>query len=264
MSVVHDVPAERRGRHVVLREESFDFVEEDFSKWLHAATLVVYNPFVNGQWVRTHVTVHKCWGMVAGMARLNRDLFLSRMQELGHNMKSLSKAAGLGETAARDLLKRSENPTQRTLTAFAGALGLTVPELTNDTDRTARIPIVGYVSAGEGWSPVDDESHDVIELSVEGDAIALHVRGDSMIPVYRDGDLLIGIKRSQRRAENVIGLDCIVETTDHRRFVKFLARGSEKGLFCLRSYNPSAGHKDIEDVTLLWAAPIVWVRRGGR
>lgn len=196
------------------------------------------------------------------MATIDRDLFLARMKELGHSMKSLSKAAGLGETAARDILKRNENPTRRTIEEFSRVLGVSVAELLGSDGPAPKVPIIGHVSAGEGWIPADHDNYETVELGLEGDAIALHVRGDSMAPAYRDGDLIIGVKRTQRRAENLIGVDSIVETTDHRRYVKFLAKGSQRGLFNLRSYNPA--HKDIEDVAILWAAPVAWIRRGGR
>lgn len=83
-----------------------------------------------------------------------------------------------------------------------------------------------------------------------------------MAPVYREGDLLIGAKRTGKSADNLLGLDCIVVTEDGERYVKFLARGTARGAFNLRSYNPA--HKDIENVRLSWAAPILWVKRSQR
>lgn len=121
-----------------------------------------------------------------------------------------------------------------------------------------RIPVIGAVAAGEGWEPFDDELGE-IELKMDGEAVALEVRGDSMFPVYRNGDLLIGTKRAGPRADNLVGLDCIVMTDDGKRYVKFLSRGSMSGRFHLRSYNPA--HRDVENVKIAWAAPIVWVKR---
>lgn len=42
--------------------------------------------------------------------------------------------------------------------------------------------------------------------------------------------------------------------------MKTVHRGTRKGVFRLRSYNPS--YEDIEDVALEWAAPITHVIRG--
>lgn len=193
------------------------------------------------------------------------DLIRSRMREkgFGDNMKALSKAAGLGETVVRDLLTpgRSRNPTQRTLRAVGQQLDLTVAEMVGEPPEPVRVSIIGTVSAGEGWIAVSDGEYETITLDASADAIALRVRGDSMSPAYRDGDLIIGARRATARADNLVGLDSIVELQDGRRFVKIIAKSAVKGCVTLRSYN--VGHKDVEDVKLAWVAPVIWVRRGG-
>lgn len=184
----------------------------------------------------------------------------------GNNMKALSKAAGLGETAVRDLLtpgrRSNTNPTRRVLEGVGKQLDLTVAQMTSEPAPPAVVPVIGIVSAGEGWSPISADSNHTTEFRIDDDAFALEVRGDSMSPVYRDGDMIIAARRAIARSDNLVGLDCVVELIDGRRFVKILAKGSIKGKMTLRSYN--VGHKDVEDVTLAWAAPIIWVKRGGR
>ena len=189
------------------------------------------------------------------------------MDERRLNMKELSLSAGLGETAVRDILERRTNPRLDTLLAVCGVLGLTIAELVEgDVSVYQKVPLIGCISAGEGWLPFDDERDtvsDTIELRVDGgEPVGLEVRGDSMSPVYRNGDLLIGSKQSGPRADNLVGLDCIVLTDRNERYVKFLAKGDAPGKFHLRSYNPA--HKDIPNVRLQWAAPIVWVKRSQR
>lgn len=191
-------------------------------------------------------------------ARLKRII-----EERGLDMKNLSRSAGLGETAVRDWLERDQTPKVSSLAAVGDVLGMSLDEIyAGEAGAAQRIPIIGAVAAGEGWTTFDDGLGE-IEVRVEGgEPVALEVRGDSMAPVYRDGDLLIGAKRSGERADNLIGLDCIVMTDGGARYVKFLARGTVRGRFNLRSYNPA--QKDIENVKLAWAAPILWVKRGQR
>ena len=192
------------------------------------------------------------------------------MEERGLNMKELSVAAGLNETAVSDLLRRKNreiNPKVTTLKALADTLNVSLEELyLGEKGSFPTIPVVGVVSAGDGWVPTHDDGHhaiEIVDLKLDpGEAVAIEIRGDSMAPVFRNGDMLIGSKRSGASADNLIGLDCIVETDDGRRFVKFLTRGRIRGRFNLRSYNPA--HSDIEDVKLAWAAPILWVRRHQR
>ncbi|MFN7038177.1 MAG: helix-turn-helix domain-containing protein [Alphaproteobacteria bacterium] len=59
------------------------------------------------------------------------------MQEKGYNMKSLSLAAGLNETAVRDILKsRVASPTYATLNRLAKILKCSVEDLTSKNDLT--------------------------------------------------------------------------------------------------------------------------------
>jgi len=178
-------------------------------------------------------------------------------------MKQLSRLAGRGETFVRDVLDYEKDPRLSNVIALADALGVSVGQLiVGDQPDFQSIPIIGRVAAGEGWNAVNDRLGE-IELRVEGgEPVALEVSGDSMKPVYRNGDLLIGAKRAGTTADNLIGLDCIVLTEDGDKYVKFLARGSVRGRFHLRSYNPA--QKDVENVKLAWAAPIIWVRRTQR
>lgn len=192
-----------------------------------------------------------------------RKTIVHLMRERGLNMKQLSRLAGRGETFVRDVLDYEKDPRLSNVMALADALGVSVGQLiVGDQPDFQSIPIIGRVAAGEGWNAVNDRLGE-IELRVEGgEPVALEVSGDSMKPVYRNGDLLIGAKRAGTTADNLIGLDCIVLTEDGDKYVKFLARGSVRGKFHLRSYNPA--QKDVENVKLAWAAPIIWVRRTQR
>lgn len=189
----------------------------------------------------------------------------SLIRERGFNNKQLSLAAGLGETGVRDLFKLKKAPRIDTVMRLADQFGLTLGELV-DGDRPAqrRIPIIGCASAGEGWSYFEgDGPIDEVLLSVDiGEAVGIDVKGSSMEPVYRDGDILIGTKRFGADARALIGTDCIIETSLGKRYVKFIAKGSARGRFNLKSYNPA--HEDIRDVQINWAAPITLVIRNQR
>ena len=192
-----------------------------------------------------------------------RDRLLTIIETRNLNMKRLSLDAGMGETAIRDMLKRDRDPRRETMNKVAHALGMTASELFDGEEPTYQvISIIGAASAGDGWEPFDDRLGR-IKLKVDGgEPVAIEVRGDSMAPVYRDGDLIIGAKRSGSAADNLIGQDYIVKTDDGCRYIKFLARGLTRGRFNLKSYSPA--REDIENVKIEWAAPIIWVRRSQR
>lgn len=186
------------------------------------------------------------------------------MSERKLDMKELSLRAGLGETWVRDALQRAGGKggvNVQKLAALADALGMTLGELyEGDEALFQRIPICGYVDAGEDWKVGDGGR---IELRLDpGEPIAIEVRGNSMAPIYRNGDLLIGVRHIGEQFDNLIGQDCIIVTADGGRYIKFLARGSIRGRFNLRSFVP--GESDIENAKLSWVAPISWIRRGRR
>lgn len=184
------------------------------------------------------------------------------MDQRGLNMRELSAAAKLGETAVRDLLERRPDPRLSTVLAVSKALGKSLSEIVEGNEPLYQIvAISGCASAGEAWEPFDDGLGE-LELHIAGEPIAIEVKGSSMAPIYRNGDILAGPKCLSGHAEKMIGRDCILATESGERYVKYLTKGSTKGRFDLRSYNPL--NKDIENVKLAWAAPIVWVKRSLR
>ncbi|MEQ1714306.1 MAG: S24 family peptidase [Hyphomicrobium sp.] len=142
---------------------------------------------------------------------------------------------------------------------------MSVAEFFHSTSGPRLIPIVGYVSGGESFTPIDDHppgsgiDHITLDMGTE-DQIAVRVRGSSMAPVYRDGDAVIGTVVRSQRLTRAIGRDCIVKTRSGEGYLKILMRGTRAGVFRLRSYNPAFA--DIEDVSIDWAAPVTWVSRG--
>jgi phage repressor protein C with HTH and peptisase S24 domain len=183
----------------------------------------------------------------------------SLMDERGLKPKPLSKAAGLNDNAVNDIFRKTGNASLKTLLALADTLGVSIATLCGEDDLAQTIKITGLVSAGESWTPIDDGGQADVRMAVDGDAVALEVRGDSMRPVYRPGDVLVGMKYLGSRIVGLVGNDCIITTDRGDRFVKYLLKSPSRGLYTLRSYNIE--HSDIESVRVAWAAPIVWVRR---
>lgn len=158
---------------------------------------------------------------------------------------------------------RVAQPRGDALARIANALGVHHYWLeTGRGPRVSAVPLVGYVSAGEEFYPIDDlapgAGHDDVPLSMDAiDPIAIRIRGSSMSPVYRSGDDLF-CTRMRGDVQDAIGRDCVILTKDGAGYVKQLRRGPD-GRFILRSYNPA--YEDIEDVEIEWAAPIVFIRR---
>ena len=125
-----------------------------------------------------------------------------------------------------------------------------------------RVLLVGYVGAGEQFHSIDDLAQgaglDSVELDLGGaDPIAIEVRGDSMLPVYRPGDRLLCSRLAGSNEAGFLGKDCVVRLTNGDGYVKRVVRGSRPGRYTLLSY----AAEPIPDIEVDWAAPILWIKR---
>lgn len=114
---------------------------------------------------------------------------------------------------------------------------------------------MGYVGAGARVFPIDVELEPIEPPpGCPDNAFGLIVRGDSMAPIYEDGDVLICVAEPDPTA--LLNRRAVVDLDTGERLVKKLIRGAGDGLFTLLSHNGSA----IPDVRIESAARIRWVQ----
>ena len=137
---------------------------------------------------------------------------------------------------------------------------------TGEGARSSRLPLIGVLSAGEAWEAIPEGGQEAryVDFELNGDVFAIEVRGSSMSPAYRDGDVVICARRlkvDQRPFDptSIRRRDCAVKTTAGHYYLKYVLPGRGDNTFTLRSYNPD--NPDIENVSLEWIAPVAWVRR---
>lgn len=175
------------------------------------------------------------------------------MDAKGIKAKPLSKKAGLGETAVRDIFEREHSDMKvGTLHALAGALETTVDQILG----AKAVNIVGRVGAGGNVVYAEAALGEVarppgVSIPVE----ALEVEGSSMLPRYSSGDVVYIARTHDGVAEEDVGDFCAVRLASGETYIKQLAYGSRPGLFTLRSLNA----EDIIDVEIEWATPIIFV-----
>ena len=126
--------------------------------------------------------------------------------------------------------------------------------------KGATIPLIGSAQAGDrGY--FDDAGYpcgggwDEIPFPEVGDvhAYALEVSGDSMEPLYRDGDLVIvSPAASVRRGDRVV-----VKTVEGEVMVKQLVRQSARRIE-LVSLNPAHSGRSLAAEEVAWMARILW------
>ncbi len=123
-----------------------------------------------------------------------------------------------------------------------------------------RVPLIGFAQAGgdgffdDGGFPVGG-SWDEVGLPDVADpnAYALEIAGDSMEPVFRDGDVVIVSPAAPiRRGDRIVA-----RTRQGEVLAKELARRSARRLE-LRSLNPEHPGYSFELTELAWVHRIVW------
>lgn len=187
------------------------------------------------------------------------------LRQRGWKIAELAKRAGVDLEALYKQLRGVDQPRGDTLKKIAAALGVSLVWLRDgEGAAVTEIPVVGFMSAGESFTPFDDfpkgGGHDMVALDFGTYSIAIEIRGSSMLPVYRPGDRIMCDKLEGEAMSRAVNRDCAVLTATGEGYIKRVQKGSRRGLYTLRSYNPDFA--DIPDQALAWAAPIAWVRRG--
>ena len=189
----------------------------------------------------------------------------------------LAKRAGLDSTAFNKSKRLSADgrprwPSTESLAKIIEATGVTLGDLFalveeyprrpvgRTRQRRPAVPLLGFAQAGAGGF-FDDAGFPVgqgweeIELPAgagEG-AYALQVQGDSMLPLYRDGDVLIVEPGAQvRKGDRVVVKIISGEVT-----AKVLASRSTEAIE-LVSLNPAHPDRTVSMAEIEWMARIVW------
>jgi phage repressor protein C with HTH and peptisase S24 domain len=191
----------------------------------------------------------------------------------GHSVSALAKLAGLDATAfnvskrvSRDGRERwpSTESISKILEAtgegFDSFLAGSGAFLQIDTSPNRTVPLLGLAQAGTGGFfdsagfPAG-QGWDEIDLPAPGDGgiYALEVQGDSMEPLYREGDRIVVSPTEQvRRGDRVV-----VKTREGEVMAKILFRQTGKQIE-LHSLNPAYEPRIFDLSDIEWIARIIW------
>ena len=210
-------------------------------------------------WICRAFAKRSDWSNVPVMADVDietiRESLRRVMARKGIKPTTLSQKAseGKNKSLVKDLFERTNDVSVSTLIKLAGALDVPLSELLS----APRVPIVGYIGAG---GVIIFEEYDTGESVMRPPSIstkleALVVRGDSMLPRFKDGDIIYISKDHEGLLPEYIGEDCAVRLVTGETYIKQVLHGSEEGRFTLISLNAPP----IENVEIEWATPIAFM-----
>ncbi len=200
------------------------------------------------------------WRAIDALARKN-----------GLSTSALARRAGLDATSFNKSKRvtakgRPRWPSSESLAKVLSCTGTPLEEFTalmSANGRTAprtRIPLIGLARAG-GGGYFDDAGFPAgagwEEVRCPGimdeNAYALQISGDSMEPVYREGDIIVVSPNAQvRRGDRVV-----VRMADGEVMAKVLLR-RDAGTVLLGSFNPDHPARRVPVRDVLWMARILW------
>lgn len=198
--------------------------------------------------------------------------------EYGLSASGLAKRAGLDATTFNPSKRRMPDgrlrwPSTESVAKVLNATGASLESFTalvsgaralssqpGTRVATRRVPLIGLAQAGgegffdDGGYPVGGGWDEVSlpEIS-DPNAYALEISGDSMEPVYRDGDMVIVSPAAPiRRGDRVV-----VRTSRGEVMAKQLARRSARRVE-LKSLNPAHPDYSFDLTEVAWVHRIIW------
>lgn len=191
----------------------------------------------------------------------------------GHSTSALARLAGLDATAFNVSKRVSKDgrerwPSTESVAKVLEATGENFEMFLNGAgaffqgpaSSTPTVPLLGLAQAGsggffdgagfpagQGWDEIS------LPSPSENGIYALEVQGNSMEPLYREGDRIVVSPTEQvRRGDRVV-----VKTRDGEVMAKILARQTAKQIE-LHSINPAYEPRILDMADIEWIARIIW------
>lgn len=190
----------------------------------------------------------------------------------GISVSALARRAGLDATSFNPSKRfgpgqppRPRWPSTESLTRILTATGLSLGEFASlardGAERPPTIPMLGMAQAGldgyfdDAGLPIGDGWQQTELPRPRESLLSLRVLGDSMAPVYREGDRIIVDREASdvRRGDRVV-----VRTTGGETLAKEVAGMTAKAV-TLASINPVYETRVVPRRDIVWMGRILWV-----
>lgn len=130
------------------------------------------------------------------------DFLKEKRNQKGYSLRELGNLADVNHSHISDVEKGSKEPTLKWMMKVVNALSIDLNELMRETGflppdaepvdkkKIKSVPVLSWTQCGN-WKAMGEESFDeYIDTDANGE-FALKVRGDSMEPVFFEGDIII-------------------------------------------------------------------------
>ena len=190
----------------------------------------------------------------------------------GLSVSALAKRAGLDATSFNPSKRfgpgeppRPRWPSTESLTRILTATGLSLGEFAalarDGVERAAAIPLLGMAQAGQdgyfddAGLPVGDGWEQTDLPRPKDSLLSLRIVGDSMDPLYREGDRII-VDRAATEVRK--GDRVVVRTTGGETLAKEIGALTAQ-VVTLASVNPAYGTRTLARNEIVWMGRILWV-----
>jgi phage repressor protein C with HTH and peptisase S24 domain len=191
-------------------------------------------------------------------------------QRYGFTASGLARKAGLDATTFNRSKRvgpdgRERWPSTESLAKILAATGASLDEFMSEVTRreaapARTIPLIGFAQAGsggffdDGGFPVGTGWEEVaFPGAADEKAYALEISGDSMLPLYRDGDtIIVSPAATVRRGDRVV-----VKTVEGEVLAKQLKRQTARTVE-LASLNPEHPDRVLNLADVAFMARVIW------
>ncbi|UFZ04266.1 S24 family peptidase [Bradyrhizobium ontarionense] len=168
------------------------------------------------------------------------------LEKPGKTKGGLARAMGVRPGAVSEILGG-----QRLIKAAEIALITDYLELNS-------VPVMGRVGAGAVIEPEYEQvpaeglGEVALPFPISEETVAFEVSGDSMLPKYENGDVIVVYRDQRHPLSSFYGEEAIVRLKTGERYLKTIERGKSSSLVNLKSFNA----KPIMGVKLEWIGEI--------
>lgn len=206
-------------------------------------------------------------GKICHMDKIAPNRIRELRDDRSMTIEDLAAATGLSVSYVSRLESGDRNLSVKNINLFADALSVDPRDVLSSDVESKRsvVAVMGRIGAGAEILPEDEQvpPEGLYEIEtpfpIPEDAIAFEVTGESMWPRYDPGDVII-CWRQGVHVDEVLGWEAAVKTSDGKRYLKRVLRGSTTGTYDLESHNAAP----IRGVGIVWVAAIQSVIRTGQ